>query len=304
MSSKIWLITGASSGIGLALAQYVLSQSDRVIATVRSLSKFPSSLRDAGAIPLILDLNGADAEIRKAGKKALEIYGHIDVLVNNAGFGLVSPVEELNLDDLRAQFQTNVFGALALTQALLPSFRERKSGHILNISSIAAFNGFASWSAYNASKAALESFSEALGQEVAPYNIRVLIIVPGFFATNFFQASSQLNLMNPSSVYTDPSQGHGTLEAIPKGHSARGQIGDVVKLSERVFEVVHGTGMAKCLVEGQGGKREWLRVPLGPDCGESMQRKIALLEENVRVFEPIWRSTDVEPERLKLYTYT
>ncbi|KAI0916220.1 hypothetical protein AcV5_003218 [Taiwanofungus camphoratus] len=298
MSAKVWLITGASSGIGLALAHHVLLQGDKVIATVRSLSKFPDTLR--GAEPLILDLNASDTEIRKAGEAALKIYGHVDVLVNNAGYGVVAPVEELSLDDLRAQFQTNFFGALALTQALLPSFRARKTGHILNVTSIGAFRGYASWSAYNASKAALESFSEALSQEVAPYNIRVLIIMPGYFSTKFFQVSPSAGA-EPSEVYTDLSQGYGTLEGIPKQHVEQGQIGDVEKLAERVYEVVHGTGMATNLVEGQGGKREWLRVPLGPDCGEGMLKKISTLEENVKVFEPIWRSTDVEPERLKFF---
>ncbi|PCH43289.1 NAD(P)-binding protein [Wolfiporia cocos MD-104 SS10] len=302
MSSKVWLITGATSGIGLALAEYVLSQGDSVIATGRSLAKFPSTLKDAGAKLLVLDLSSTDAEIRRAGEEALKIYGHIDILFNNAGFGLVVPVEELDLDDLRAQFQTNVFGAVALTQALLPSFRERKSGHILNVSSMGAIAVGASWSAYCASKAALDAFSEVLSMEVAPYNIRVLIVTPGFFATNFFQASTQLSTAKPSTIYTDQSQGYRSLEEIPKARAAAGQIGDVVKLSERLYEVVHGIGMAQGLVEGQGGKREWLRVPLGPDCGERMLHKIAVLEENVKAFEPIWRSTDMEPEKLKLFT--
>ncbi|PCH37048.1 NAD(P)-binding protein [Wolfiporia cocos MD-104 SS10] len=299
MSPKVWLITGASSGIGLALAQHVLSQGDKVIATVRSLSKFPASLKDAGAQPVVLHLNAPDAEIRKAGEEALRVYGHIDVLVNNAGYGVISPVEELDLDEVRAQFQTNVFGAIALTQALLPSFRERKSGYILNMSSIAAVYSFPSWGAYNASKAALDSFSEALSQEVAPYNIRVLIIAPGVFATNFFQATSSLDTAKRSTVYTDPSQGYGSLEAVPRVHLESGQIGDTAKLSERLFEVVHDTGLAKELAGGQGVKKEWIRVPLGPDCGELMLQKIAAMTENVKALEPIWRSTDVEPERLK-----
>ncbi|KAF9818992.1 hypothetical protein IEO21_02406 [Rhodonia placenta] len=301
MTGKVWLITGGSSGIGLALSEYVLSQGDNVIATVRSLSKFSESLKAAGAKPLLLNLNGSDAEIRKAGEDALKIYGRIDVLVNNAGYGVIAPIEELDLDELRAQFQTNVFGALALTQALLPSFRAQKSGHILNVTSVAALVGFASWSAYNASKAALESFSEALSQEVAPYNIRVLIISPGYFSTQFFQTSAQLTDDKKSKVYTDESQGWGSIERIPRAHVAQRQIGDVVKLAQRVYEVVHGTGMAQHLVEGQGGKREWLRVPLGPDCGDRLLQKITTLEENVRAFEPIWRSTDVEPERLQFF---
>ncbi|KZT64741.1 NAD(P)-binding protein [Daedalea quercina L-15889] len=297
---KVWLITGANSGIGYALARYVLSQGDKVIATVRSLSKFPENLKKAGGRPLLLDLSVSDADIRKAGEDALEIHGRVDVLVNNAGWGVVAPVEELDLDEVRASFQTMVFGAVALIQSLLPHFRERRVGHILNVSSIGGFAGFAGWGAYGAAKGALDLFSESLSAEVAPFNIRVLIIMPGYFSTNFFQYASSVDKHKDSTVYTLPSQGFRTLEEIPRGHVAEGQIGDVEKLSARVFEVVHGTGLAKGLVDDQG-KREWLRVPLGPDCGMRMLEKIQVLKENAEAFETIWRSTDVEPERLKFF---
>ncbi|KZT02818.1 NAD(P)-binding protein [Laetiporus sulphureus 93-53] len=300
MPAKVWLITGASSGIGLSLAQYVLLQGDHVVATVRSLSKLPDTLRDAGAKALVLDLNACDADIRRAGEEALKVYGHIDVLVNNAAYGVVAPVEELKqvyhavLDDMRAQFQTNVFGAIALVQALLPSFRARRSGQIFNVSSVCGLSGFSSWGAYCASKAALELFSDALSQEVAPFGIRVLIIEPGYFSTNFFQTAPLFSHDSDSKVYTDPSQGYRTLEEVPKQHVRDGQIGDVVKLSARIYEVVHGVGMAQ-------GLREWLRVPLGTDSGERLRWKINTIQENVDAFEQIWRSTDVEPDRLKFY---
>jgi len=298
MSAKVWLITGASTGIGLALAEYVLSQGDKVIATVRTINKFPDSLKKAGGHPLVLDLGSSDAVIYKAGEEALKVYGHVDVLVNNAGYGLIAPVEELNLDELRAQFQTNVFGAIALTQALLPSFRARKSGQILNITSVGALDPSPSWGAYCASKAALEAFSESMSREVAPFNIRVLIVEPGFFATNFFQSQTVVDHGKQSAVYTDPSQGYGTLQATPQLQAQLGEIGDPVKLAARVYEVVHGTGLAKGLV---GAKSAWLRVPLGTDCGRRMREKIETLEENVKAFEPVWKSTNVEPERLKLF---
>lgn len=300
-TEKVWLITGANSGIGHALAHYALSQGDKVIATVRSLSKFPESLKKAGGQPLILDLSASDAEIRQAGKEALKIYGQVDVLVNNAGWGVVAPVEELDMDEVRASFQTLVFGPVALTQALLPHFRERRTGQILNVSSNGGFAGYGGWGAYSGAKAALDLFSDCLGQEVAPFNIRVLIIMPGYFSTNFFQYAASVDKHKDSTVYTEPSQGFRTLEELPKSHVAAGQIGDVEKLAARVYEVVHGTGMAKGLVEGQGGKRDWLRVPLGPDAGERMLERIQTLKENAEVFEPIWRSTDVEPERLKFF---
>lgn len=205
------------------------------------------------------------------------------------------------MDDVRKAFQTMVFGAIVLTQALLPHFRERGAGHILNVSSIGGFGAGASWGAYCAAKASLDLFSECLSMEVAKFNIRVLIIMPGYFSTNFFSSATSTYKHVESTVYTEPSQGFGTLEALPQAHVAAGQIGDVEKLAARVFEVVHGIGVAKGIVEGQGGRREWIRVPLGPDCGEGMLQKIRVLKENAEAFEPIWRSTDVEPERLRFF---
>lgn len=187
------------------------------------------------------------------------------------------------------------FGAVALIQAVLPHFRERKTGHILNISSILGTSGFPGWGAYGAAKAALELFSEALSMEVAAFNIRVSILVPGYFPTNFFSYATSVDKHRESTVYTDVSQGFRTLEEGPKSRVAMGKVGDVNKLAARVFEVVHGVGLAEGLTEGQGGKREWLRVPLGTEGGEVILHKSRVLEENVRTLEPIWTSMDVNP---------
>ncbi|KAH9945541.1 NAD-P-binding protein [Amylocystis lapponica] len=298
-SAKVWLVTGASSGIGLAIAQYVLSQGDKVIATVRTLSKFPKNELE-GATPLAVDFGSSDSEIRKVGEEALKIHGHIDVVVNNAGYGIVGPVEELSLDDVRAQFQGNVFGALALTQALLPSFRARRAGHILNVSSVGAITVRASWGAYAASKAALEAFTDAMSQELAPFNVHVFIVEPGYFSSRFLRSTPSVGTP-PSKVYTAESQGYGALQRLAPSHVEAGQIGDTTKLAQRLYEVVNGTGLAKGLMEGQGGKGPWLRVPLGPDCGQRLLDTLGSITENVKALEPIWSSTDVEPERLKFY---
>ncbi|GBE84247.1 NAD-P-binding protein [Sparassis latifolia] len=295
MSSKVWLITGASSGIGLAIAKYVLSQGDKVIVTVRSLSKLPEELK--GTEALALDLNASDDEIRKVGEAALKIYGHIDVLINNAGYGLAGPVEELKMEDIRTQFQTNVFSVIALTQVLLPHFRARKSGHIINISTVSAYWNYPSWGAYSASKAAIDAFSETLSYELEPYGIRVLVFFPGYFPTKFFSQPRAAEV--DSTVYTDPMQGYQSRSAIPKGRYEGGQIGDVDKFAQRTYEIVHGTGLAEGLVEGQGGKRSWMRVPLGSDCSELMLQKMDSVKENIVAVERITRSTDVEADRLK-----
>ncbi|GBE83713.1 NAD-P-binding protein [Sparassis latifolia] len=295
MSAKVWLITGTSSGIGLALVQHVLAQGDKVIATVRSMSKYPEELK--GAEPLVLDLGAPDSEIRKVGEAALKVYGQIDVLVNNAGYGLSGPVEELDMEGVRAQFQTNVFGTIVLTQSLLPHFRARKTGHIFNLSSAGAYWNYPGLGAYAASKAALDAFSESLSREVEPYNIRVIVILPGYFPTNIFAKARSTERL--STVYTDPKQGYKFIETLQQRRQESGQFGDLVKFAQRTYEIVHGVGMGEGLVESQGGKREWMRLPLGTDCGELMLAKINTVKENVEMFEAIWRSTDVDLERLK-----
>ncbi|KAJ7236019.1 hypothetical protein C8J57DRAFT_1194558 [Mycena rebaudengoi] len=166
---RVWLITGANSGLGLALALHVLAQGDRVIAAVRRIPSIPESLGDAKA--LALDVSASDAEIKRVAKRGLEIYGRIDVLVNNAGYGMMGPLEELEDQDIKSQFQTNFFGVVSLTQALLPAFRAQRSGHILSISSIVAFDNKSPFAMYNASKAALEAASETLSEELASYTV-------------------------------------------------------------------------------------------------------------------------------------
>ncbi|KAJ6630582.1 NAD-P-binding protein [Mycena sp. CBHHK59/15] len=302
-TNRVWLITGANSGLGLALAQYVLSQGDQVIAAVRKTSSIPETIK--AAKPLVLELNASDAEIKQAGAEALKIYGRVDVLVNNAGYCLTGVLEELDDADIKSEFQTNFFGTVSLTQALLPAFRAQKSGHILNLSSVAALAGGSPFSMYNASKAALEGThihtpaTEALSVELAPYNIRALIIEPGYFPTNFLNTAGA-NGVRPERVtgaYPDPSD-------VPKNYAARhlefGQVGDLRKAAARLSEVVSGTGLAKDFVEG--GRREFVRVLLGPDCGTRIRAKVKLLSENVEAVEPIWSSTDMDAETLKKFS--
>ncbi|KAA1468092.1 NAD-P-binding protein [Dentipellis sp. KUC8613] len=285
MTSKIWLITGANSGLGLSLAKYVLSQGDRVIAAARSASKIPASLQ--GAHPLALDPSASDTEIHKAAQDALNVYGRVDVLVNNAGYSLVGAVEELDMKDIRDSFQTLVFGPIALTQALLPSFRAQKSGHIVNFSSVAGFAGGPVFGAYNASKAALEKFSEALNPELSPFGIRVTIVEPGFFPTNFLNTALSTKPKKDLGVYTRPEQGGGAADNYEKRMIDMKQVGDKDKLAARLYEFVQGTGLAKGLVEGQGGKRDWA--------------KLASIQENVDAFEPLWKSTDVPKDEVEQF---
>ncbi|KAJ7141236.1 NAD-P-binding protein [Mycena epipterygia] len=295
-SSRIWLITGANSGLGLALAQYVLSQGDQVIAAVRKVSSIPESI--SAAKPLVLDLNASDSEIKRVGAEALKIFGRIDVLVNNAGYCLTGYLEELDDADIKNQFQTNFFGAISLTQSLLPAFREQKSGHILNLSSVAAITGGSPFSMYNASKAALEAATEILSIELAPFNIRALIIEPGYFPTNFL-AAADANGVRPerkTNKYPDTSQ---VTTQYAARHIDSKQVGDLSKAAARLFEVVSGTGVAKGFVEG--GRRDFVRVLLGPDCGTRIRAKLQLFSENVEATQPIWSSTDMDEEKFNKF---
>lgn len=201
-----------------------------------------------------------------------------------------------SLPDIHKQFQTNVFGPVTLIQALLPSFRAQKSGQIFNVSSIAGFDGGPVFGAYNATKAALDAFSEALAPEVAPFGIKVRIVVPGFFPTNFLiRAAETLPVSERSlGIYTLPSQGYQAVQLYHKRRVEQGQVGDTDKAAARIYEVVTGTGLAKGLMEKHSG----IRVPLGPDSGARMFKKLKVIEDNVTAMEPVWSSTNVEKERV------
>ncbi|KAI0940060.1 hypothetical protein AcW1_004882 [Taiwanofungus camphoratus] len=256
----------------------------------------PDALK--AATPLQIDLNASDAEIKRVAQQALAIHGHIDVLVNNAGYILIAPLEETSMDDFKAQFQTNFFGAISLIQGLLPSFRERRSGHIINVSSISSLMGGPTMSMYCSSKAALDAATESLSMELAPFGVRVNLIVPGYFATGFIAKATTNALPREKITGAYSAFDDITLKSALQ-HFEMGQVGDKDKLAARIYEVVTGTGLAKGLVESQGGKRQWVRIFLGPDCAALTRRKVDLLKENLDVQEAIWSSTDVEAERLR-----
>lgn len=184
--NRVWFITGCSTGFGRALAEAVLARGERVIATARKQAhvqeledRFPERAR-----ALVLDVTDA-AQVRAVADTAIAHFDGVDVLINNAGYGQMGAIEENSANEAQAQFATNVFGALAVTQAFLPHMRERRRGHILNVSSVSGFVSRAGTGIYSASKFALEAISEALAQEVAPLGIRVTIVEPGVFRTDF-----------------------------------------------------------------------------------------------------------------------
>ncbi|OYU68237.1 MAG: short-chain dehydrogenase/reductase [Cytophagaceae bacterium BCCC1] len=190
MKSKIWFITGISSGLGKALADALIENGDFVIGTFRKASQVEefNAQHQEKAFSYQLDITDSQ-DIKFVVENVLATFGKIDVLVNNAGYGFAGAIEETSDAEVRAVFEANFFGSLHMTQAVLPIMRKQKSGHIIQISSHGGIKAFAGFGIYNASKFALEGFSEALAQEVAPLGIKLTIVEPGPFRTGFANAA-------------------------------------------------------------------------------------------------------------------
>jgi NAD(P)-dependent dehydrogenase (short-subunit alcohol dehydrogenase family) len=276
--AKTWFVTGASSGLGEALSQAVLAAGDSVVATFRRPEQAEAFSREAkeNGMGLVLDVTHT-ADISKALLEAKNKFGHIDVLVNNAGYGTIGAIEEFNLDEIREQMETNFFGAVAVTKEALPLMREQGGGHIIQISSQSGFRASAGFGIYNASKFALEGFSEALAQEVQPFGIKVVIVEPGPFRTQFLG----------SSVKT-PQQ---TLDAYSKTAVAQ-----MYQYMERMNGKQEGDPekAARAIVDYIHNNREPLRLPLGKTTIQGMRAKLASVEKDITANEAISVSTVFE----------
>ncbi len=257
LEGQVALITGASTGFGRALAEEALGRGAQVVVTARnSASLAPLAEAHPGRVlPAALELAEGPA-IDGLVEAALARFGHLDLVVNNAGHGLVGAVEETNEDALRAIFEVNFFGAMRLTRATLPHLRARRSGTIVQVSSFGGMVSVAGFGAYCATKFALEAMSEALAAEVAPLGIRVLIVEPGAFRTRF--AGPALRQMPEIPDY-DATVG-------PTRTFARGmdgtQAGDPLKAARLIFDVL-------------GTETPPLRVPLGTDAVASLRQTYA-----------------------------
>ncbi|MFY9780462.1 MAG: SDR family oxidoreductase, partial [Candidatus Baltobacteraceae bacterium] len=192
--ARTWLITGVSRGLGRALAEAALRHGERVLGTTRHPEDH-DELRAAGVETLQLDLTDP-AGATRAIDEAWQAAGRIDVLVNNAGFGVLGAVEEVDEADVRQGFEANVFGTLAVIRAALPHFRKQRGGYIVNVSSIGGIDGHAGWGISNAAKFAIEGLSEALAEELRPFGVRVTIVEPGMFRTGHLGADSLLAASN------------------------------------------------------------------------------------------------------------
>lgn len=199
-NSKVWYVTGASRGFGLSLVKQLLVAGYRVAATSRNLDSLKKAVGDAARggtstrfLPLGVDLTSSDA-IRRSIEKTVETFGTIDVVVNNAGYGLDGTVEELDEQKMRDLFEINVFATINVTKFALPYLRKQRSGHIINMASVAGFVGAPGWSVYSATKAAVIAFSEVLALDVRALGIRVTAVGPSVFRTDFLTSGSLVTI--------------------------------------------------------------------------------------------------------------
>ncbi|TDK93738.1 SDR family oxidoreductase [Mycolicibacterium mucogenicum] len=242
MGAKVWFITGTSRGFGREWTAAALERGDKVAATARDVSTLDDLVARYGdaLLPIALDVTDRDADFA-AVKTAHEHFGRLDVVVNNAGYGQFGFIEELSEAEARDQIETNVFGALWITQAALPYLRGQGSGHIIQVSSIGGISAFAGLGAYHASKWALEGFSQSLAAEVERFGIHVTLIEPGGFSTDWGGASAKRTTELPEydGLRADVARWRGERNAVPGNPEASAaavlKIVDAEKPPLRVF---------------------------------------------------------------------
>jgi NAD(P)-dependent dehydrogenase (short-subunit alcohol dehydrogenase family) len=229
---QTWFITGASRGFGLRIAKLALEQGHNVVATARSAETVINAIGPHDRL-LAVPLDVTDeAQCRIAVSAAVERFGCIDVLLNNAGFGLLGAVEEASANDVERVYKTNVFGLLSVTRAVLPVMRHRRAGRVINISSIGGYRGAAGFGVYSSTKFAVEGLSEALHAELAPLGIHVTVVEPGYFRTDFLDSTS-LTISSESIADYNETAGRVRQAALDLNHS---QPGDPDRLAEVIVK--------------------------------------------------------------------
>jgi NAD(P)-dependent dehydrogenase (short-subunit alcohol dehydrogenase family) len=240
--SKVWVITGAGSGIGAGIAKAALRAGDRVVATGRNLDKVRSALREVANENLaFVQLDVADdARANAAVEDAVKRFGRIDVAVNNAGYSLLGNFEEMSIAELESQLATNFYGVVHVMRAVLPIMRKQRSGHIINISSVAGVMGFKHCAAYAASKFAVEGLSLSVAAEVDQFGIKITLVEPGFFRTDLLD---DRNVRWPSSAIEDYAAERSPKEVWSAYNGT--QQGDPEKLGQALVTITRMTSSAK-----------------------------------------------------------
>ncbi|WP_329459851.1 oxidoreductase [Streptomyces sp. NBC_01497] len=273
---SVWFVTGASRGFGQEITRAALAAGHQVAATARSADAVRSRFPDAGDALLAVPLDVTDHHsIEEGVAAAVERFGRIDVLVNNAGRGLLAAVEEADDTAVRAVYETNVLGVLAVQRAVLPTLRQQRSGHVINISSVGGFAGGAGWGIYASTKFAVEGFSEALHAELAPLGIHVTIVEPGYFRTDF---------LDPSSLQTG-------VHLIDDYAATSGAVRD------RVADINHAqpgdpVKAARAIVDVAAASDPPLRLQLGTDTLQVVDAKLASVRKEMDAWRGVAVTTD------------
>lgn len=275
MSDRVWFITGCSSGFGRHLAEQVLESGERAVLSARNPAQIQDLAQRYGnkALALALDITN-EAAIAKAVADAQTHFGQIDVLVNNAGYGYFSAIEEGEDAEIRRQFETNVFGLFSLTRHVLPGMRARRQGHVVNVSSIGGLMGFAATGYYHASKFAVEGFSESLAAEVGPLGIKVTIVEPGRFRTDWAGRS----VIESKIVIDDYAETAGARRKAAHAYSGS-QPGDPKRGAAAIISAVNSDNPP-------------LRLLLGSDAYQLALSKVDALRTNFEAWSELTQGTD------------
>ena len=235
MNNKVWYITGASKGLGLALTKKLLQQGHRVAATSRNKEELKQAVEESSNNFLPLQVNLLDENsVQQSIAKTIDWFGNLDVVVNNAGYGLLGALEELTDAESRANFDVNVFGSLNVIRKAMPYLRAQKSGHIFNIASVGGFSGaFPGFGIYCATKFAMHGFTESLAEEAKPFGIHATVVSPGYFRTNFLADSSLSVPKNAIADYENVRE----VERLHKDAINFNQPGDPEKAAEVMIAV-------------------------------------------------------------------
>ena len=275
-NKKVWFVTGASKGLGLALVKKLLSQGYKVAATSRNSNAMVKEIgtQSADFLPLEVDLVN-EVSVQKAIETTLVHFKTIDVLVNNAGYGQIGTLEELTDKEARANFDTNVFGLLNVVRHVMPHFRAAKSGHIFNISSIAGYNaGFAGWGIYCATKFAVAGLTESLVAETKAFGIKVTLVYPGYFRTDFLSKGSIVMPANAIAEYEEARQS----QELHQNQIAGNQSGDPEKA-------------ASALIQMSNEQKPALHLFLGQDALDLANQKIDFVKADLENWKEVSTST-------------
>ncbi|WP_321913265.1 MULTISPECIES: oxidoreductase [unclassified Paraburkholderia] len=272
---RVWFITGASRGIGALIAEAALANGNAVVAAGRNVQAIVERLGESAALlPVALDVTN-EAQAKQAVQLALEQFGRVDVLVNNAGFGLLGAIEESADKDVRRMYDTNVFGLLNVTRAVLPTMRANRAGHVINISSIGGYRAAAGFGVYSSTKFAVEGITEALHAELKPLGIHATVVEPGYFRTDFLDASSLVVAPDVIADY-DETSGAVRRKAEQMNHN---QPGDPTKLAAALITLVDAANPP-------------LRLPLGTDTLAAIAAKNAYVTQETQTWKDLSASTD------------